>query len=375
MGVVASVVGVAGGLAIAGLLKGLFDAFGFSLPAGGLTVRAGGVTASVLIGLVVTVASGLAPAVRASRTAPVAALRDSALDRSAASTVRAVSGVVVAGAGVAMVLFALVGGGSAMGLAGLGALLTLVGVVVVGPVVARPVSGVLGAPLARLRGVTGVLARRNAMRNPRRTSGSAAALMIGVGVVTLFTVFAASLRASVEDRVTESVRADLVISGGQFGGGGLSPELAGDLEALPEVAGAVGLGTGVALVDGRSAQLGVADVATLAGLIDLDVAGGSLTALTPSQVAVARTVADDRGWSVGSPVSLAFVDGTTVGSTVGAVYERSDVAGDYLVSRQAWQPARRPGHRHIGPDRPAGRGRGGGGAGRRRAGHGRLREP
>ncbi|MGH9224680.1 MAG: ABC transporter permease, partial [Acidimicrobiales bacterium] len=163
VGVVASLVGVACGLAIAGLLKGLFDAFGFALPAGGLTVRTGAVVLAVLIGVAATVVSGLLPAVRASRTAPVAALRDSAVDRSGTSAVRAVVGAVVAAAGVGVVVLALVGGGdSSLGVAGLGALLTLVGVVVVGPVVARPVAGAVGLPLARLRGVTGVMARRNA---------------------------------------------------------------------------------------------------------------------------------------------------------------------------------------------------------------------
>ena len=339
VGLVASVIGVAGGLAIAGLLKGLFDAFGFSLPAGGLAVGGSAVVISVAVGLVATVVSGLLPAVRASRVAPVAALRESAVDRSGASLVRAVVGAVVTAAGVGVVVAALVGGGDGgLGLAGLGAVLTMAGVVVVGPVVAKPVSGVIGSPLARLRGVTGVLARRNAMRNPRRTSGSAAALMIGVSVVSLFTVFAASLRASVDDRVTRSVRADLVIGGGQFGGGGLSPNLAGDVAALPEVDDAVGLGSGVALVDGRSAQLAVADVAAFDRLIDLDVQDGSVASLSPSSVAVARSVAEDRGWTVGSEVTVTFVDGAAVPFTVGAVYERSDVAGNYLVSREAWAP-------------------------------------
>ena len=84
----------------------------------------------------------------------------------------------------------------------------------------------IGAPLPRLRGVTGSLARRNAMRNPRRTAGTATALMVGVGVVTLFTVFAASIKASVDDTVAGSVDGELVISSGNFGGGGLSPQLA-----------------------------------------------------------------------------------------------------------------------------------------------------
>ncbi|MGH9223929.1 MAG: ABC transporter permease, partial [Acidimicrobiales bacterium] len=159
-----------------------------------------------------------------------------------------------------------------------------------------------------------------------------------VSVVTLFTVFAASLRASVDDRVTQSVRADLVISGGQFGGGGISPKLAADIAARPEVDAAVGLGSGVALVDGRSAQLAVADVAPFDRLIDLDVKDGSVASLSPAEIAASRLVAEERGWAVGDAVEVKFVDGSTVPFTVGAVYERSDVAGNYLVSREAWRP-------------------------------------
>ena len=338
VGLVASVLGAGGGLLIAGLLKGLFDAFGFSLPAGGLAIEATGVVVAGLIGLVVTVVSGLAPALKASRTAPMAALRETAVDGTGSSVVRAVIGSVITAVGVGIVLLALLGGGDSLGPAGLGAMATLVGVVVAGPVVAGPASAAIGAPLARLRGVTGVLARRNAMRNPRRTSGSAAALMIGVSVVTLFTVFAASLKASVDDRVTQSVTADLVISGGQFGGGGLSPRLATDIEALPEVDAAVGLGTGVALVDGRGGQIGVVEPATFAGLIDLDVREGDVATLGPTQLAVSRSVADEHDWTLGIEVPMAFADGSTSQFTVGAVYERADVAGNYLISRAAWGP-------------------------------------
>src|SRR5262249_59991659 len=153
----------------------------------------------------------------------------------AASPVRASAGIAVIGVGVAVVLAAVLGGGDAvLALAGLGALLTIVGVVVFGPVVARPASGLIGAPVQWMRGVTGSLARENAMRNPRRTSGTAAALMVGVGVVTLFTIFAASLKASIDNSVSQSFTGDLVVSIGRFGGG-ISPQLAGDVGRLPEV--------------------------------------------------------------------------------------------------------------------------------------------
>ncbi len=147
----------------------------------------------------------------------------------------------------------------ALGGAGLGALLTAAGVVAIGPVAARPAGSVIGAPIARLRGIPGALARRNAVRTPRRTAATASALMIGIGVVTVFTVFAGSLKSSVDDNVGAVIDGDLVIAASEFGGGGLSPGIVDAIDALPEVDHAVGVGTGPVSIDGRTRQVTVLD--------------------------------------------------------------------------------------------------------------------
>jgi putative ABC transport system permease protein len=339
VGIVASAAGLFGGLGIAGLLKGMFDAFGFSLPAGGLVFKTSVVVISMIVGVVVTLVAGVFPAVKSSRIPPLAALRDVAVERTTASMTRAITGLALSALGVAVVLVAVTSGGSnVLPFAGLGALLTTVGVVVFGPVVAKPVSGILGAPLAKLRGITGVLARQNAMRNPRRTSGTAAALMVGVGVVTLFTVFAASLKTSIDESVTGSFRGDLVITTGRFGGGGISPQMASDIGGLPEVGTATGLGTGRALVDGSTESLTVANPRQLGDLVTSDVMSGSLDRLGDQQVAVSASTADDKNWRVGTKVPVAFADGTSTNFTVGAIYDARDILGDYLLTRGAWQP-------------------------------------
>jgi putative ABC transport system permease protein len=207
---------------------------------------------------------------------------------------------------------------------------------VLGPVVAGPLSGVLGRPVARWRGVAGSLARRNAMRNPRRTSATAAALLVGVGVVTLFTVFAASLKASIDKSVEDSFAGDLVIAASGFGGGGLSPELGTTVAGLPEVASAVGVGSGQMRLDGDSTPVSTADPATLAAVIDLDVGEGSMADLGPNQLAVAAPVAEDEGWTIGTPVASTFPDGRTVDLRVGALYETRDLFGDVIVPRATW---------------------------------------
>src|SRR5262249_9796785 len=155
VGVVASAAGILGGLGIAGLLKGMFDAFGFALPACGAVANASGAVIGMVAGGAVTLVAGVAPAVKASRVAPLAAIRDVSTERTTASPVRAIAGIAVIGVGVAVVLAAVLGGGDAvLALAGLGGVLAHSGGGVVGPVVAPPPRGRIGAALQRMRGVT-----------------------------------------------------------------------------------------------------------------------------------------------------------------------------------------------------------------------------
>jgi putative ABC transport system permease protein len=339
IGVVASIAGLFGGVAIAGLLKGMFDAFGFALPAGGIVFKGSTVAIALVVGVVVTVVASLAPAVKASRVRPLAALRDVAIDRADASLARAIAGAALTVIGIGVVLVSVLSGGSGvLPRAGLGALLTFGGLVVFGPVAARAAGRVIGAPLPKLRGVTGTLAQENAMRNPRRTSGTAAALMVGVGVVTLFTVFAASLKTSIDDGVSSSFRSDLAVSAGGFGAGGFSPQLATDVSKLPEVQSAAGLGRGAAQVDGHSETLTIGNDTAVGRLLDLDVTKGSLAHLGNQQLGVSKQTADDKGWRVGTTLPVAFSDGTNETFTIGAIYKSTDIVRDYVMPRAAWDP-------------------------------------
>jgi putative ABC transport system permease protein len=338
VGFVASIAGVVGGLGIATLLKSLLDAFGFSLPAGGLALEAPVVAISVLVGVLVTLVAGVAPAVRAARVAPLAAIRDVEVEPSHASIRRAVVGAFLTTVGAAVVLAAVLGGDSSLAVAGVGALLTIIGVVVFGPVIAGPATALIGAPARRLRGITGSLGRQNAMRNPRRTAGTAAALMVGVGVVTLFTIFAASLKTAIDDSVARSFTGDLVVSSGLFGGSGLSPQLATDVGRLPEVSNATGLGTGRARIGTETKTVTIADPTRLRGVLDLDVSHGSLGALGPNQLAVSQRVADDKGWRRGTSVPITFPDGASTRFTVGAIYGARDITGNYIIPRATWTP-------------------------------------
>ncbi|OKJ05237.1 FtsX-like permease family protein [Kitasatospora sp. CB01950] len=343
LGLLASALGLLGGFGVAAGLKALFAAIGFTLPTGGTVVKPATVLLPLLVGTLVAAGSALAPALRAARTAPLAALRETAVDEAATGR----SALVRTGVGVLMVLGglpALILGatrGPSLALTVGGALALLLGTVVLGPVAAASAVRLLGAPLPRLRGVTGALARRNAARNPKRTAATASALMVGVAVVTLFTVFGASVRATLDDTVARSFAGDLAVSApaAGAGGSGVSPKLAPALAALPEVRAAAGLGRGVAQVDGHGKQLDVADPEQLAQVTDLGRIDGSLAELGADGLAVSRTEAAARGWRVGSVVPVRFTDGT-VTFTVRALYRGGGVTGDYLISRQAWQPHR-----------------------------------
>ncbi len=339
--VVASAAGLAAGIGIAAGLQALFPAIGFPFPEGDLVISAPSMLLPLAVGVLVCLGSALLPAVRAGRTAPLAALRETAVDHSGASRRRAVVGAVLAPAAVGVALTGVLVSPS-IWLAGVGAVLALASFVVLGPVASTRAVRVLGGPLDRLRGVTGGLARRNALRSPKRTAATASALMIGVAVVSLFTVFGASLKATMDQTVNRSFAGDVAVSTPGFGAGGsgLSPKLAPALAELPEVETAVGLGKGAARVNGEGRALTVTDPAPFADSFALGRIEGSLDALGDDGIAITRSEADKQHLTVGSRALLAFADGTKETFTVRAVYGRSELAGDYVISRAAWAPHR-----------------------------------
>jgi putative ABC transport system permease protein len=338
VGVVASALGIAAGVGLAAGLFAWMDAAGMDMPVSHLVVGTSSVIVAGIVGVVVTLVASLVPAVRASRTAPLDALRAAAVDRSGASWLRAGFGALLAAAGIGVVVAATTASDGAFGLAALGALGTLVGLVVLGPVAARPASAVIGTPQAALRGVSGAMARRNAMRNPRRTAATASALMVGVAVVSLFTVFGASATASIDHTVRDQFGGDLVIVGDEMSGAGLSPELAQAVGALPEVAATSSMANAPVQVGSHDYVATTYEPATLGRMLDLGATDGDLAALTAEQVAVSSAYADDHHLTVGDPLPLTFADGTTTDATVGAVYERSDLIGDVMMPEAAFLP-------------------------------------
>jgi putative ABC transport system permease protein len=336
VGLFASVVGLVAGVVISTALKALLDAFGFDIPAGAAVVSARTVIVSLLVGSVVTLISAFVPARKASRVPPIAAMRDVATEGRPHSGRRILIGFGITALGV-LSLFAGLFGGAGIQFVGLGALIVFIGVFVLGPVVARPLSELIGWPLPRLRGITGTLARDNAMRNPRRTSATAAALMIGVALVGFITIFAASAQRSIDVQVDRAFKADYVVSTGGFGGGGFggfSPTLAEDIARLPQVGASSPLRFNEGEFDGSQKFFVALQPQSADELFDLNVEDGRLADLEQNTtLAVSREVADDNKWRLGSRVPVRFPNGTTE-LTVRMIFGNGQREGlaDYAMS-------------------------------------------
>jgi putative ABC transport system permease protein len=299
VGVLGALTGYALGVGLAKLLSQLFSS------ESNLTLLPATFIISMLVGTVVTTASAFFPAYRASRIPPVAAMRDVAIDTSAGSRVRFGLGIAVLLLGIGSLV-----GGAAAGkllILGLGMFLVFVAFVILGPIAARPGTTVISSPLPELRGIVGQLARVNAARNPKRTAFTASALMIGLGVVTLFLVMDSSFRKSIDKIVDDSFKGDFVVNTeAQMVGVGLPSSVAQDINQLPDVEDAAGIRYGFAEIDGSTQVLSGLDPGRAFRLFDVGVKAGDPEGLNSGGIAVSQKKADDEGWKVGDTIDVKF---------------------------------------------------------------------
>ncbi|HMK12353.1 MAG TPA: FtsX-like permease family protein [Acidimicrobiales bacterium] len=314
VGLIASLVGLGLGVLVAMGLTALLSALGIDLPSGSLVLLPRTVVASLVVGVGITVASALLPARRASRIPPVAAMREVAIDTSASSRKRVVIGLVALAIGALLLAGGLArGGGKGAIQVGLSALVVFVSATILGPVIAKPVSRLVGAPLPRLRGMSGTLARENAVRNPRRTSSTAAALMIGVGIVVFILVLAASLKQSISDITGSQLKADYIVNttGGFTNSVGFSPDVATQISTLPEVQSVSGMRFGAMQVDGSTKFVFAVDPTTIEDVFDFVNVTGSIEDLSKiNTIAVDKKVAEKNGWTIGSTIDVTFASET-----------------------------------------------------------------
>jgi putative ABC transport system permease protein len=330
VGLVASIIGVGVGIVLAIGLKALVAAIGLKLPPTALVIASRTVVVSLILGTGITIAAAISPARRASRVAPIEALRESTTPTTGIRR-RVIVGTLVTLLGIGALAAGLFGGVSNAGLVvGLGAALTFVGVAMLSPLVARPISTVLGRPFRR--SVSGKLGGENANRNPRRTASTAAALMIGLGLVAFVAVFAASLKSSVTAVLDQTLRSDLMLTAQQFTP--FSPQLAKDLSSDANFSTVSSLRQGAEAKVRSSTTFPVGiDPVTITQVANIEMDSGSITDLSqPNTVAVSRTEADSKGFTVGSTVPMEFARTGMQQLTVVGTFEPNALLNDYAIS-------------------------------------------
>ena len=331
LGVLATVIGIGGGLLVARGLVAAFDAAGAGFPDTQTVLQVRTIAVAALVGIGITMASVIVPSRRAAKIPPVAAMRPE-LGFAAMGSRRLVAGVVATSIGVTMFLIGLFlrpgGTPGLIGFAGIGALVLFLGIASLSSTVATPVTRVIGWPIEKLFKVPGALARQNVARAPRRTSSSASALMIGVALVSSTAVFASSLRSSLVDTLESAISADYIVTDAGFQG--LSPVVSETLAEIPELEAVTPIRGISGQVDGSTKNFGAVDPVAFEKLVDPDLIDGTVADLGPNELLLHKDPAADLGASVGSTVAVTFQNGVEQTLTVAGIFGDATF-GNWLI--------------------------------------------
>jgi len=340
VGLIASVLGLLLGIATAQGINALFKAFGANLPQEGLVLKPRTIIVALLVGTVVTMLSSLAPARRATRVPPLAAMREEAAAPEPPTRRRKILSWALLFIGAAAVLIGLFGGGpagQALGLLGIGAILVFIAVALLSPRLVPPIAAAVGYPLERLRGVAGCLARENALRNPGRTAVTAAALMIGLALVTFVAILADGVKASVDDTISKDMRAQIVVLN-KDGFSPISPQTGDAVNRVPGVETVSPLNTSQAKVGGVSGKpfgSGI-DPATFDEVWDMHIDRGPpdvLSTLSGRDIALEKNWAEDNNFDLGDTVRMTTPVGEKPVLRVRGTYEdKGALVGDFVVT-------------------------------------------
>jgi putative ABC transport system permease protein len=347
IGLFGALIGIAGGYVMAVLLNVLLQAFGIDLPTTGLVMESRTIVVALLVGIVVTSVSSMVPALRSTRVPPIAALQ--AYTPPASRRRRLVSAalaILLGLAGLAMVLAGLFGSGSAgtrAALMGAGAVAIVFGVSLFSPRLVPPLATIAGWPLERLRRLTGRLARENSQRNPSRTAVTAAALMIGLALVTFVTVFSAGLKSSVAQVIDENFEGGLVIQNTD----GFSPIPAGAAVAARKVPGVDLVATirsteAKLLGEGAKAKV-TAPTRDIGDAVDVEWKKGgpaALRRLRDGEAVVSDSFGSDHDLEVGDRLRLLSQSGARPGFRVTGEFDsKAGVFGSIVITQAVMRRA------------------------------------
>ncbi len=336
IGVVGSALGLLVGIALAPALQGMLGLLGFEIQDTSLVVASRTVLVALALGTAATLLSSVAPALRATRIAPMEAMREGETrppHRVRRRTLTLETGVV--GVGLALMILGLFAGldtGPALSLLGVGAVILLVGVGLLSPLLVGPLARLLGRPLAATGGVAARIASGNAVRAPGRTAGTAAALMVGVALVAFAAIFVNGFKASFSGAFEKAVTAEFVV----FDPSALMPEtVAAAASKLPGVAAAANLRHGTARSGGEDLDVAGLDPRTAPQVIQIEWDDGSdavLRALGPADAVLETGWAKERSLGLGSTVVLQNAERRSVRLTVRGTFEdRGQLLGDVVM--------------------------------------------
>jgi putative ABC transport system permease protein len=349
IGVLASVAGLLLGVALAKGLNAVFASVGFDLPQTALVLATRTIVVTLAVGILVTLVASLRPAVRATRVPPIAAVREGAtLPPSRLARLGRTPSLALLAAGAALFGFGVFANGLAtverLLLLGGGAIVLFIGMALVAPVLVRPLANVLGWPGVRLGGVAGVLARDNAKRNPARTATTAAALMVGLALVSFVAVFGAGLRAAFERSVDEVFRANYVLTSQN----GFTPLSVSAGDALQKAHGITVAGVRATPNSGENVEA-FGQKKLLSGVdpgiskvLDLDWVDGSkqsIERLGRDGTVVSKDFAQDHNIRVGSPFTVLTSTGKRVELTPKGIFDPPEAGspiGDLTVSARTF---------------------------------------
>jgi putative ABC transport system permease protein len=330
VGLAASLAGLGLGVVAALGLKALLKAFGITLPSAPLVFEWRTAAVAIGVGVGVTVLAAIPPARRAVRIPPVAALGEATAEPTPGLRGRrAWIGALIGLAGVAAVAAGV--SNPAAGLVGIGAVAVCVATGMLVPLVARPLAAGLGRPLAALAGMPGRLGRENSMRNPRRTTQTAAALMIGIALVSAIGVLGDALSTSAADQVDSAVNADYIVTGS----GGFSRSVTAAAAHLPGVVASTSVYAGQFEVRGALSRLAAVSPVNLPQTVNLHVtAGHELPALAAGDLLIDSRTANTDHLHIGSVVAARFAQTGSTSMRVGAIYESNPLVGSFVTGER-----------------------------------------
>jgi len=346
IGIAASIAGIGVGVALALGLAQMLDVLGVPLPEFDIVLSPATIIVALSVGTIVTVLSSVLPAVAASRTSPISAITGT-IEQAEKSATRYIFGGIFAAIGAGLLglaLFVFDGTSSTLTSLGFGAAILFIGLTLLSPLAAKPLSLGLGLPLGPLLGKPGQLATQNAARNPRRTATTAGALMIGLSLVSMALVLGASMKAQITEAFENGFQADYVVNTTAYDVPDEAVQRIADDPTFTAVTGVRFWSADIEnpVVDSpesepRNVGIAALDYSVADELFNLGVVEGSVQDVTNDSVAISETESDRFGLGMGDTLRMVLESGEIAQLEVVAIFSEDQLLAPLLITRDRYE--------------------------------------